>query len=95
MRQEVVALGLSAQREHRARDIRIGESIQTVQTPPELGVGNGLDVEDQDIHTRAASINAFMSRTALGSPLKIARATMAWPMFNSTISRMAATGCTL
>ncbi len=95
MAQKIAALGLAAQREHRLRDLRIGQPFQPMQAAAEVGVGNGLDVEDENVHTRAANINAFMSRTALCSPVKIARAMIAWPIFNSTISRIAATGCTL
>src|ERR1700730_7477529 len=50
---------------------------------------------DSEYHRRAARIKSFMSRTALGSPSNIARATMACPMFNSTISGIAAIGSTL
>ena len=45
-------------------------------------------------HRRAASINDFISRTAGSRPVNTARATIAWPMFSSTICGMAATGCT-
>ena len=47
------------------------------------------------IIARAPSISAFMSRTAASRPVKIARAMMQWPMLSSTISGIAATGCTL
>src|SRR5450631_89152 len=47
------------------------------------------DSEYHRIYRRAARIKSFMSRTALGSPSIIARATMACPMFNSTISGIA------
>ena len=36
-------------------------------------------------HRRAASINDFISRTAGSRPVNTARATIAWPMFNSSI----------
>jgi adenosylmethionine-8-amino-7-oxononanoate aminotransferase len=44
---------------------------------------------------RASTISAFISRTARSKPVNSAWATMAWPMFSSRISAMAATGCTL
>ena len=49
----------------------------------------GLEHVDADAedHRRAPSIRAFMSRTARSRPIKIARATMQWPMLSSTISR--------
>src|ERR1700730_12889079 len=53
------------------------------------------DSEYHGIYRRAARIKSFMSRTAFGSPSNIARATMACPMFNSTISEIAAIGSTL
>src|SRR6266481_1083438 len=53
-----------------------------------------IDSDSED-HRRAARIKSFMSRTAFGSPSNIARATMACPMFNSTISGIAAIGSTL
>ncbi len=56
----------------------------------------GLEHVDADaVNHRAARIRSFISRTALGSPSNTARAIMAWPMFNSTISRIAAIGSTL
>lgn len=44
---------------------------------------------------RAASIAARISRTAAGSPTKTDLLTIEWPMFNSSIAEMAATGATL
>src|SRR5688500_4326213 len=57
----------------------------------------GLEHVDADSknHRRALSIRVFMSRTAVSSPVKIARAMMQWPMLSSTISGIAATGITL
>ena len=49
---------------------------------------------DAKDHARAASISAFISRTARARPTNSARAMMAWPMLSSTISGSAATGCT-
>jgi len=95
MRQEVGAVLLAAQREHRARDLLIAQALQAKQAASEVGVRNGFDVEDEDVHLRAAVISAFISRTASPRPVNSARATIAWPMFSSTISWMAATGCTL
>ena len=95
MRQEFAAVGLAPQREHRAGDLGVAQAFQAQQPAPQGSVRNRLDIKDQNVHTRAASISAFMSRTAAGRPVKMARATIAWPMFNSTISRIAATGCTL
>src|SRR5690606_21341012 len=47
-------------------------------------------------HARAArSINAFISRTAPCNPLNSARAMMLWPIFNSLMPAMAASGSTL
>src|SRR5688572_579863 len=42
------------------------------------------------INARASSIKRFISDTAAAIPSMTARATMAWPMFNSTISGMRA-----
>ncbi len=53
-----------------------------------------VDADAED-HRRAPSISAFMSPTARSSPVKMARATMQWPMLSSTISAIAATGITL
>jgi hypothetical protein len=39
--------------------------VEAVQPAPESRIRNGLDIKDQDVHARAAAINAFMSRTAL------------------------------
>src|SRR5205807_4546340 len=50
---------------------------------------------DAEDHARAAAISAFISRTAAGRPTNSACAISAWPMLSSTISRSAATGCTL
>ena len=50
---------------------------------------------DSENHWRAATISAFISRTAGARPSNTARAMMACPMLSSTISWMAATGCTL
>lgn len=44
---------------------------------------------------RAASIRAFISRTAASRPTKTARQTIAWPMFSSAIPGMRATSATL
>ena len=56
----------------------------------------GFEHVDADaVNHRAARIRSFMSRTAFGSPSNTARAMMAWPMFSSTISRIAAIGSTL
>src|SRR6266545_8173757 len=44
---------------------------------------------------RAASIAARISRTAAVRPTKTALLTIEWPMFNSSISGIAATGPTL
>ncbi len=54
----------------------------------------GADAKDH-LPSRPSIINRFISRTARGKPSNTARATMAWPILSSTISRMAATGCTL
>src|ERR1700730_16612579 len=60
---------------------------------------DALCLEDIDAdsknHSRAATMRAFISRTATARPSKMAREMMEWPMLSSTISRMAATGCTL
>ena len=45
--------------------------------------------------TRAASTSRRISRTARSMPTIRARLTMEWPMFSSSISRMAATAPTL
>jgi hypothetical protein len=50
---------------------------------------------DTENHGRAATINCFMSRMAGASPSNTARAMMECPMLSSTMSRIAATGCTL
>ena len=50
---------------------------------------------DPEDHLRgAASINAFIARTAWEKPSNIACATIACPMLSSTTSRMAAIGAT-
>src|SRR6185369_5057273 len=43
----------------------------------------------------ASSMSWRMSRTAGPMPSNTARAMIAWPMFSSTMSAIAATGCTL
>ena len=43
---------------------------------------------------RATSMTARISRTAAAIPTKTERLTMEWPMFNSSISGIAATGPT-
>src|SRR5262249_6232279 len=57
----------------------------------------GLEHVDADAedHPRASVISLFISRIADGSPTNSACATIACPMLSSTISRTAATGCTL
>ncbi len=94
-RQEVVAGARPAQCEHRAGHIGVSKVFESEQATTKVHVGNGLDVEDQEVHRRAASINAFISRTASARPVNMARPTMAKPMFSSMISGIAATGCTL
>src|SRR5450631_338699 len=49
-------------------------------------------IDANAVNHRAARINSFMSRTALDKPSKRARDTIECPMFNSTISRIAAMG---
>ncbi len=44
---------------------------------------------------RAPVMRRFISATAGPKPAMTARATIAWPMFSSTTSGIAATGCTL
>jgi hypothetical protein len=61
---------------------------------PDPGGLEHVDADAED-HRRAPVMSAFMSRTARSRPVKIARAMMQWPMLSSTISGMAATGCTL
>ena len=70
------------------------DTIDTLQ-----GLVDALRLENIDAnsknHSRAATIRAFISRTATARPSNTAREMMEWPMLSSTISRMAATGCTL
>ena len=53
----------------------------------------GADAEDH--RSRASVIRRFISMTAVDSPSKMARATMAWPMLSSMTSGRRAIGCTL
>src|SRR5699024_11637374 len=46
-------------------------------------------------YRRASTIRRFISRTASVKPVKTARPMMAWPIFSSTSSAMAAMGWTL
>ena len=50
---------------------------------------------DAENHRRARCICARISRTAAASPSNTAWAMIAWPMFSSVISAIAATGPTL
>ena len=63
------------------------------------GLVDALRFENIDTNSknqsRAATIRAFISRTATLRPSKTAREMMEWPMLSSTISPIAATGCTL
>ena len=52
-----------------------------------------VDPEPQD-HAPPRESSSFISRTARSIPTSTARATMAWPMLSSSISRMATTGRT-
>lgn len=102
VRQEVAAAVLAGLREHGIRHRRVLQALETINAPPELHIGYGLDVEHQHAHTAAlsaaalpASIAACISRTATSIPSNTARAMIAWPMLSSTISGIAATACTL
>ena len=57
----------------------------------------GADAEDHApaLAPRASTISALHLATARAMPSITARATIAWPMLSSTISGIAATGCTL
>ncbi len=59
---------LTALREHGCGHLGIGQAIQAQQPPSVIHIGNRLDVEDKVVHCRAASISAFISRTAFSSP---------------------------
>ena len=52
-----------------------------------------VDPQSQD-HGAPRQSSSFISRTARSMPTSSARATMAWPMLSSSISRMASTGST-
>src|ERR1700684_4313851 len=96
VRQKIAPRFLAAACKHGFRDRLIGESLEAKDPPSELNVRNGLDVEYQPVHRpRADTMSERISRTAAGSPSNSARAMMAWPILSSTISPIAATGCTL
>ncbi len=75
--QEVAAGGLALQGEHRLGDLFVRQTAEIVNPASELHVGHGLDIEDQYVHARDASISVRMSRTATARPSNIARATIA------------------
>src|SRR3569833_84343 len=70
---------------------------RAVAFPRRLYAGDLDDVGTDAVYhrARAACISRFISRTASCRPVKSARAMMAWPMFNSRIAGIAATGATL
>src|SRR6185437_3696 len=93
--QELPARRIATQREHGFRHLLLAQPLQVVQPPAQIDVRNGLDVEDENVHQRAATMSAFMSRTAVARPSNTARAMIACPMLSSTTSRSEAMGCTL
>src|SRR6185437_7230347 len=48
--QEVSPRILPPQSEHRLGDLRIRQPVESVQTPPQRHVRNGLDVKHQSVH---------------------------------------------
>src|SRR5439155_11963783 len=67
------------------------ETLERARDAPAL---EDIDADAED-HARAATIRAFISRTAAARPTNSACPITACPMLSSTISRTAATGCTL
>jgi hypothetical protein len=49
-RQEFAPRVLAALGHHDLADLFVREAREGVQTPPEIGIGYGLDVEHQSIH---------------------------------------------
>src|SRR5207302_9030120 len=67
------------------------ETLERARDAPAL---EDIDADAED-QARAATIRAFISRTAAARPTNSACPITACPMLSSTISRTAATGCTL
>jgi hypothetical protein len=84
-------LGLLLGQQQAAHEV-LAEALQRRFDPVEA---HDVRADAEDHCRRASVIRRFISITAVDSPSKIARATMAWPMFSSTISGMRATGWTL
>src|SRR6185503_13857543 len=68
VRQKIAPRSLTLQGEHRLGDFFIGKAVQVEHSAPELDVGHGFDIEHERVHARAATMSAFMSRTAAVMP---------------------------
>src|SRR5581483_3664457 len=101
-------LGGKPHRQETRRPLRLGElhvlrgheqMLHEARSESLQGLIDALRLEhidtDSENHPRAATMRAFISRTATANPSNTAREMMAWPMLSSTISLIAATGCTL
>jgi hypothetical protein len=99
-------LGSKAHRQEALGPARAGElrALGRQQQPLDEALAPALEgrmhaprlqhIDADTVDHRAASIAAFMARTAAGRPSNTARATIAWPILSSTMSRIAATGAT-
>src|ERR1700719_1923801 len=71
MRQEFAAGFLPALGEHDLRDVLIGQIAQIIETPAQIGIGHGFNIEHQSVQVTARRMRIATATTRPASSVKV------------------------
>ena len=74
VRQEFAAGFLAALGEHDLRHVLVGQIMQIVKAPAEIGIRHGFDVEHQGVHAASRRMRMATATTKPASSVKVT-----WP----------------